>query len=119
MIKLRNIKNKNGHKNCHNKDSFTRSIRLVGNGKRRDRGTYFYGGTKGQETKVSRRLGIRKAQKKRRIQKSLEYQMAICERQLRRLDRLCLVQANESTIANRKRFFERRYMRLRRKANRG
>ena len=57
MIKLRNIKNKNGHKNCHNKNSFSRSIRMVGNDKQRDRGTYFYGRTKGQETKVSRPFG--------------------------------------------------------------
>ena len=117
MEKLKNIRVKNGHTNCHTRDERAGSDRLAGTSRQHNSRTYLYESRKRQDSKVSRRLGIRRAQKERNLQKTLEHQMAICKRQLQRLERVCMVQADESSIAPRKRLLERRYMRLRRKIN--
>jgi len=117
MIKLKDIRKRNGHTNCHTKNARTRPDRLVGTSRQHNSRTYLYESGKGQNTKVSRRLGIRRTQKERNIQRTLEHQMAICKRQLQRVERLCMVQTNEPTLTFRKRFLERRYLRLRRKTN--
>ena len=115
MIKLKNIKDKDGHTNCHTKNVRTRPDRLVGNSRQQDNRTHLYERRSEQDTKISRRLGIRRPKKKRNLPKALEHQMAICKRKLQRLERVRLVQTDESSFAFRKRFLERRYLCLCRK----